>query len=117
MQPLKTLHALLCLAALAGCARQIEGSYVDQDGAPVFQLMNGKYYGTSVAASEARAPLRAGGQARPIALPYKVDGERVIVQKPQGARILYIMPDQTLRAPDTEVRYVRRDKLIALANE
>ena len=108
MRTLTAVTTWLTAAALTGCAPQIEGSYVDQEGAPAFRLMNGKYYGTSVDASEARPARWAGGQIMPIALPYKVDGERLIVQKAHGVRVLYIMPDLALRQPDSKVRYVRR---------
>ena len=107
---MKTVIVSLAAATLAACAPQIEGSYVDQNGAPAFRLMNGKYYGTSVAAHEARAARRAGGQAMPIAMPYKVDGKRLLVLNPQGMRVLYVMPDQTLRPAAGTLRYVRRER-------
>lgn len=77
---------------------------------PAFRLLNGKYYGTSVAALEAKPARVAGAQAMPIPLPYKVDGERIIVEKPGGAMVLYILPNQVLHASGTTHRYVRHER-------
>lgn len=95
------------LLSLGGCARQIEGSYVDPHGTAAFRLVNGKYYGTSVAANEARPARVAGHASMPIPLPYKVDGARLIVEKRQGNEVLDILPDGTLRRNGVGVNYIR----------
>ena len=108
--PTPSLSTVVMFAlALAACARPIEGLYVDAQGMTAFRLMNGKYYGTSIAADEARAARMPGQDAMPIALPYKVDGARLIVEKRGGNTFLEILPDGTLRRPGTPVRYVRRE--------
>lgn len=105
---LATLTVLLTALVLAGCARQIEGIYVGPDGEPGFRLVNGKYYGTSVDAGEARPSRGAHGAAMPIPMPYKVDGTRLIVATLHGEKVMQILPDGALQATAQPVRYVRR---------
>lgn len=105
---MKTPVALFTALLLAGCARQIEGIYVDADGVPTFRLANGKYYGTSVAAGEAKPAHGVHAAAMPIPLPYKVDGTRLIVETRRGDKVMAILPDGTLQATGDHVKYVRR---------
>ncbi len=72
----------LIFVVLSGCAPHLEGAYVDVTGAPAFKLSNGKYL-----ALRAKAPL----------LPYKVDGQRVIVGDGPAQATYAILPGGALQ--------------------
>ncbi len=71
----------LVFAVVSGCAPHLEGAYVDVTGTPAFKLANGKYV-----APRTKAPL-----------PYKVDGEVVIVGNGANQATFAIMPGGALK--------------------
>lgn len=101
---MKTMSAVVLLAALGGCAPRLEGAYFNDSGTQVFTLAHGKYYGTS--ASEAKPPRRSA----PIPYPYKVDGKLLIVEKGDQQAALEILPNGSLRAQHggRELVFVRK---------
>jgi len=99
--------ALAALSVLAGCARpvELEGDYLDQQGATAFRLAHGQFLKTNADGSlykygrGQRLPL-------PLASPYKVDGSAVLVgaapsPAATGERLRFtILPDGRLQSSD-----------------
>ena len=106
---MKAIPVLLA-ALLAGCAPQLEGAYFNDAGAQAFTLAHGKYYGTSVAASEARPARRENLAPMPIPFPYKVDGKLLIVEKRDRLAAFEILPNGNLlaRQDGRETVFVRK---------
>ena len=70
---------------LAGCAPQLEGEYVDAQGAVAFRLAHGKYVRTNADGS-LYLHARSGHAPLPIASPYKIDGQALLVAGATRAR-------------------------------
>jgi hypothetical protein len=107
---MKAICAVLLLALLAGCAPQLEGAYLNDAGVLAFTLAHGKYYGTSVAASEARPARRHDVAPMPIPFPYKVEGKLLIVEKGKHLAAFEILQNGNLKAlqDGPEIVFVRK---------
>ncbi len=105
---MKPLLSLL-LAALAGCAPQVEGEYRAADGAMAFRLSNGKYMKTNPDGTLYKHA-RPGHAALPMAFPYKIDGNVVRVDTLPDRAQFDILPDGRLKSASAghELIFVRK---------
>lgn len=101
--------SLLLVLALAGCGQQVEGDYLDAQGATAFRLTHGKYFKTNADGSLYQHA-RAGHAPLPIASPYKVDGAAVIVEAAPDRAQFIILPNGRLKLSQNgqELIFVRK---------
>jgi hypothetical protein len=105
----RCLPLLGVLAALAGCAPQVEGEYRDAGGAVVFRLANGKYLKTNPDGTLYKHA-RPGHAPLPVASPYKIDGKVVRVDSLPDRAQFDILPNGRLKSAHDghELIFVRK---------
>jgi hypothetical protein len=83
---MKKLASLSIVLLLSACGSKIDGNYVDNLGVGHYTFSNGKLTVSAM-----------GVKGEGV---YKVDGNKVIIQKPMGTTTLTILGDGSLEDPN-----------------
>lgn len=83
---MRRLALMLAVLWLAACGRSLEGSYTDAMGVTRYTFQRGGVVYFSVMGVETE-------------LEYSIDGDRVVIGKPEGNLVLTLDADGSLRGP------------------